>query len=404
MENIGLKDKLNAIVEKEYIAEKEMVKGGEEKSEKKPSIKTINKNIRFNYFQSFLIVDKEIMDKAEKDKKYIEKVKERFQKKPSKELEKRMEEEHEILSRYNRVTSYQSTIWDIKEMLEYINENKMESTSINLGDIIVEIEPGSIIDINENIVGFQLTKMRDNMLPAKKKIGESKEEIILNDDEYIGDFVSILYDSIYKVLMVQSNSYGLTINQIEKYLTKLRRKYIEEAKLSTLVPEYACELRVLIDPKKVENILDAKYYRKLRIKGSDFMLDSLLDKDSNSYKKFGSIRNCIGETKGVNFDITLSVQSAKKTETLNHEEVKEFIEEFKSIKDEKNKPTIEVTKKDSDDSNTEVINLLYPRLTNIINFKIEPRTSIGNEFLFDKMKETYNKTRGTITRVVNKSK
>ena len=43
MENIGLKDKLNDIVEKEYIAEKEMVKGGEEKSEKKPSIKTINK-------------------------------------------------------------------------------------------------------------------------------------------------------------------------------------------------------------------------------------------------------------------------------------------------------------------------------------------------------------------------
>ena len=51
-----------------------------------------------------------------------------------------------------------------------------------------------------------------------------------------------------------------------------------------------------------------------------------------------------------------------------------------------------------------MVNLLYPRLNNIITFKIPARTSISNDFLFDKMRETYDKTRGVISRVVNKAK
>ena len=394
---------LEKVEEKEVVLEVEQVLNENDKK-----AKMLTKNIRFNYFGAFLVVDKDILDKVEKDKNYIDGIKRKLSGKVSKKtaerLEKEIENEDDILREYSRLKDYQASSWDMKDMLKYINDKKMTDTSIDLGDIIVEIEPNSIIGIEENIIGFQLTKMRDNMLPAKKKKGETKEEIILNDDEYIGDFVSILYDSVFKVCMIQSNSYGLTVNQIQKYLTQLRRKYITHSKNDDMNPQLACELRVLVDPKKVEKILDAEFYRKIRIKGSDFMLDSLISQDSSGYKKFGKIRKCMGETSGVNFDVTFSVQSSKKTETLNHQDVEEIISEFNSITDEKNKPQIEVTKKDTEDSNIEMVNLLYPRLNNIITFKIPARTSISNDFLFDKMRETYDKTRGVISRVVNKAK
>lgn len=368
---------------------------------KKEIKKEISKNIKFNYFQSFLIMDEEIMQRTEKDKRYIEIVKEKFKKKPSDELKNKLKDEDEIMEQYNRFSVYKATTWDMKDILKYINDNKMTSTAINVGDIIVEVEPGSIKGIDDNIIGFQLTKMRDNMLPAKKKVGKTKEEIMLSDDEYIGDFVSILYDATLKVVMIQSNNYGLTVKQIQKYLTLLRRKYIKESGIENMIPELACELRVLIDPKKVEKILDAKYYRKIRVKGSDFMLDSLLKDNGEDYKSFSKIRNYLGEKRGVNFDITISVNSTKKTESLDLEEVEEIVNDFNQIKDDKNKPLVEVTKKDNDDSNIEVVNLLYPRLNSIINFKILARTSVGSDFLYDKMKESYNKTRGVIYRVVN---
>ncbi|WP_437629205.1 DUF6731 family protein [Clostridium paraputrificum] len=390
---------------KETIMKKKKIKPKsieENKQEvKKETKKEINKNIKFNYFQSFLIVDEEIMRKTEKDKRYIEIIKEKLKKKPSEELQKKLEDEDEIMEQYNRFTTYKATTWDMKDVLKYINDDKMTSTAINIGDIIVEVEPGSIKGIDENIIGFQLTKMRDNMLPAKKKVGKTKEEIMLSDDEYIGDFVSILYDAKLKVVMIQSNNYGLTVKQIQNYLTLLRRKYIEESGAENLISELACELRVLIDPKKAEEVLNAKYYRKVRIKGSDFMLDSLLKEDGEDYKSFSKIRRYLGEKRGVNFDITISVSSTKKTESLDLEEVEEIVNDFNQIKDDKNKPIVEVTKKDNDDSNIEVVNLLYPRLNSVINFKILARTSVGSDFLYDKMKESYNKIRGVIYRVVN---
>lgn len=387
--------------EKTIIRKVEKINPKNIKEIKVETQKEIDKNIRFNYFQSFLIVDEEVIKRVEKDKRYIENIRAKFNKKPSEKLKKQLEDEDEIMEQYNRFTSYKATTWNMKDILKYINDNNMSSTAINIGDIIVEVEPNSIKGIEEDIIGFQLTKMRDNMLPAKKKVGQTKEEIMLSDDEYIGDFVSILYDVNLNVLMIQSNNYGLTVKQIQKYLTLLRRRYIEEADMNDLIYELACELRILIDPKKVEEILDAKYYRKIRIKGSDFMLDSLLKDNGEDYKSFSKIRNYLGEKKGVNFDITVSVNSTKKTESLDLEEVEEIVNDFNKITDIENKPTIEVTKKDTDDSNVEVINLLYPRLNSIINFKILARTSVGNDFLYDKMKDSYNKIRGVIYRVVN---
>lgn len=387
--------------EKTIIRKVEKINPKNIKEIKVETQKEIDKNIRFNYFQSFLIVDEEVIKRVEKDKRYIENIRAKFNKKPSEKLKKQLEDEDEIMEQYNRFTSYKATTWNMKDILKYINDNNMSSTAINIGDIIVEVEPNSIKGIEEDIIGFQLTKMRDNMLPAKKKVGQTKEEIMLSDDEYIGDFVSILYDVNLNVLMIQSNNYGLTVKQIQKYLTLLRRRYIEEADMNDLIYELACELRILIDPKKVEEILDAKYYRKIRIKGSDFMLDSLLKDNGEDYKSFSKIRNYLGEKKGVNFDITVSVKSTKKTESLDLEEVEEIVNDFNKITDIENKPTIEVTKKDTDDSNVEVINLLYPRLNSIINFKILARTSVGNDFLYDKMKDSYNKIRGVIYRVVN---
>ncbi|WP_297418479.1 DUF6731 family protein [Clostridium sp.] len=366
--------------------------------EKKTRVrKMINKNIRFNYFESVLIVDENIMKKINRSKEAIPKIKALKKKKYTEQQNELLENEDNINKQYDRLNRYSASAWDMKPMIEYILNNKIDSTAIDIGGIIVEIEPGSITQFDEDIVSFQLTKMRDNMLPAKKKVGETKKDIMLTDEEYIGDFVSILYDGKYSVLMIQSNSYGLSANQIQAYFTLLRRKYIELANLNGTINELACELRVLIDPKKAEKILDAKYFRKVRVKGSDFMLDSMIDNESKSL--LGKARRLLGNNKGVNFDIVLSVNTTDKTDTLDVDEVKELVDEFNSIEGVEKKPSIEITKKDTDDSSVELVNLLHPRLNSIINFKIAPRISIGNDFLYDKMKETYLINRGTISRI-----
>lgn len=364
----------------------------------KSTKKFINKNIRFNYFESMIVIDEEILAKVIKTKDIIEKIKEKVKKLTEKQI-MTLGQEKEILEKEKAYTEYKASVWDMEPMFEYISSGQIKDTSIDIGGVIVEIEPDSLTPLEDEIVSFQLTKMRDNMLPAKKRIGKVKEGIILTDDEYIGDFVSILYDCKYSVLMIQSNSYGLSVNQIQTYFTLLRRRYIEEAKVENVILELASELRILIDPTKAEKILDAKYYKKIRLKGSDFMLDSLLDPESKSL--LGKTRRLIGESKGINFDLVLSLNTAKKTDSLDTDEVKNLVDDFNNISDKSKRPMVEITKKDSDDSNVELVNLINPRVTDIIHFKILPRTSLGHEFIFQKMKENYVNTRKVVARIIS---
>lgn len=365
----------------------------------KDAKKTINKNIRFNYFETMLVIDEEILAKIIKTKSLIQKIKERKSKKLTERQADILQTEGLILEQEKSYNEYKASAWNMKPMLDFIAIGKMSDTSIDVNGILVEIEPKSFTPLEDDIISFQLTKMRDNMLPAKKRLGKQKEEILLTDDEYIGDFVSILYDTRYSVVMVQSNNYGLSVKQIQTYFTLLRRRYIEQAKIEGVISELACELRTLIDPSKAERVLEAQYFRKMRLKGSDFMLDSLIDDENESV--LGKARRLIGESRGINFEIVLSVNTSEKTESLDISEVEKVVNDFNSISNKENRPTVEITKKDNDDSNVELVNLLHPRLTDVISFKILPRTSVGHEFLFQKMKENYKNTRKVVARIIS---
>lgn len=122
----------------------------------------------------------------------------------------------------------------------------------------VEIEPGSLkVEDATDIVTFQISKMRSDLLPAKKKIEQQKKDIRLADDEYIGEFTSVLYDDKKSVFMVQSNMYGLTNSQVEEYLTLLRRRVIEETGNGN-IEELACELSVIINPCDIDSIKNSQ--------------------------------------------------------------------------------------------------------------------------------------------------
>jgi hypothetical protein len=287
----------------------------------------------------------------------------------------------------------------MREMLEYIILGNMPNNTIDIDGIIAEIEPKSFIS-EKDTISFQLTKLRDNFLIAKKKPGEEKMDLVLNDDEYIGEFVSLIFNCKNKTMMLQSNMYGLGITKVERYLTLLRRKYLETLNNEDQINELRCELRIIVDPNKVDEILKAKYFRKVRIKGSDIMMDSFM----NSKSMFSKIRNTIGTSKGLNFDISISLNNTDKTKSIDVEEMKKLLNDYKTFEENSDKPMIEITKKDDDDSNTELINLLEPKLTDVIRFTIYSRQSIGHEFLYNEMIKTYRRRHPLIEKILRKEK
>lgn len=324
------------------------------------------KYVRFNYFEVKLVPAKEAFKK---------------------EL---LEHDHE------NHTFSAADLWDMSDFLDYLDRNKDSfNTAISLGDEMGEVEPGSILYTEKfKTYGFQLSKLVDTNIPSKKKIGKIKEEIMLEDDEFIGHFVTIIYDMNLHVVMVQSNLYGLSTIQIEQYLTELRLKYLEEIG-SDDSEVFAVRLTPILDHTKLNSALQAEYYRKLKIKGSDISLDAALDGDS----LISDARRTLFKMKGINIEITISLGVTEKTASLDERQVRGVLKEFQKI-DAKQRPKIELTMKEDDEAPIEVINLIEPRMTDRLSLEVEPRKTIGHGFLHDKMLEKFNERKSDIRRVL----
>jgi len=291
---------------------------------------------------------------------------------------------------------YQSAAWDMSAFLDYLHVHKeVFRTTVPIGEEFAEIEKDSYsFDQRRNVYGFQLSKLRDKNIPSKKKFGEIKEDILLDQDEFIGEFTSILYDNTYKAVMVQSNLYGLSTKQIEQVLTELRFRYLDRLGRPEQSP-LVVKLVPLIDQSKVERVINADYYKKIRIRASDVMLDAALGEDG----LLSDTRRMLMESSGVNIDITISLGRAEKTASLDQENIRRVLNDFRHMELPR-RPFIELTALENEEAEIETINLIEPRMTDRISIEVEPRTTVAHEFLFQNMLTVYDERRPDVRRVL----
>ncbi|MEK3882407.1 DUF6731 family protein [Paenibacillus sp. PL2-23] len=292
---------------------------------------------------------------------------------------------------------YAAENWDMEQFINYLDAHKEHfNTNVSIGDEYSEIEKDAyIFDQTRRLYHFQLSKLRETNIPSKKKMGEIKESILLDQDEYIGEFNSIVYDISLGALIMQSNFYGLTVKQVELVLTELRFRYLNQIGRNEENP-LIVKLAPLIDRAKIQRVLDADYYKKIRIKGSDFMLDAALGEDN----LLCEARDMLLEASGVNIDITISLGRSERTASLNNDAIRGALAPFVGLNPGDRVPQVEVTALYNEESEVETINLIEPRMTDRVPVDVEPRSTVGHEYLFQSFLEMYNDRRGDVRRVM----
>lgn len=290
---------------------------------------------------------------------------------------------------------FQANVWDMSDFLDYLMVNRREiSTTVDIGTEYSEVEKDSYhYDERRDLYSFQLSKLRETNIPSKKKFGEIKEDILLDQDEYIGEFNSIVFDNTYKALIMQSNLYGLSVAQTEHVLTQLRFKYLDRMGRTEEVP-LVVKLNPIIDNSKVQKVIESDYFKKIRLKGSDFMMDAALDDDS----LLTDARKLLHQSSGLNIDITISLGRTERTSSLNQEYVQSAIRRFESIGE--SKPKMEVTALYDEEADVETINLIEPRMTVRVSVDVAPRQTVGHEYLYQTFLEIFDTQRYELRRVL----
>ncbi|MDN4523173.1 DUF6731 family protein [Fictibacillus fluitans] len=287
-------------------------------------------------------------------------------------------------------------IWDMSAFLDYLMANHQTfDTNVELGDEYSEIESDSYTyDRGRDLYSFQLSKLRDKNIPSKKRFGEIKEEILLEQDEFIGEFVSVLYDNRYNSVALQSNLYGLSAKQTEHVLTQLRFRYLDIIGGADEIP-LVVRLAPIIDRSKIERVIQADYYKKVRVRGSNVMMDAQLHQGS----LLGDARQLLNEVAGVKIDLTISIGRAERTASLNDIRIRELIEVYNALPEEQ-RPQIELTALENEEAEVETVNLLEPRMTDRFGIEVAPRTTVAHEYLYHTFLDIYDNRRPDIRRVL----
>ncbi len=246
-------------------------------------------------------------------------------------------------------------------------ENNILKT-IELHDFLARVD-GHKYDTKHDLHGVCFVKMRDDNFPSKVAEGRAQEDLDLEDDEYIGEDMYILYDRNKNIFMMQINRMSLTIARITEFINKTRE---EDGKKVGFVP--------------VTKIVSRKDLAKSKIRTIEVSCEGMYDKDSLKSSPLKTIIDGLSKIGCLSYRIKLGVGRHRNAE-LSPQESQNIIDDI--INRSVNVSTAKVSMHNDITGEIECIDLLQNKIYSSIEFKIKGKKRLNLDIVFDKMKNEF---------------
>lgn len=199
--------------------------------------------------------------------------------------------------------------------------------------------------------------------------------IELEDDEYIGEEVTALYDEEFNIIMIQRNKNSLSPSGLEKYFTGV----LDNGTLINFLP--------IPMPDELKCIKPSQEFRKLSLGFSPTNIDDEILNHVN--KPILDIIKGSRELGALRVMITLSLGNSKKSESLN----KEGILNLSQLDSYEGFNKVEVNKRENEDTAIETVDLIAGKLNDIIVMEASRVNPIKYERVIAEMELLYSKRR-----------
>lgn len=345
----------------------------------------VSKTFHFGFFRVFLIYNPE--DIQSKIKK-LNKLGKSDDKNRAKVLE-------------NLLSDAQNTTEFIWQLLEDINNQNIESAHEISGKMIEIDRSTFIIDEHNEHLFFQMVHDRDDAL-SKKKINEERENIHLDDDEYISEFASIIYNKETNCAMIQKNRYSVSINQVAQFIDEcIREKYQNKMKAKFGSFPLKVELRPIMDMEQLAAIKKNKGVEKLEIKGSMSSLENLNKTGLNL--PLLNVGKALKNMNGYSFSITITANHERingkvEYESIDQEECENLYSAYSSVPNEKDNISVKMQYKNEDEMR-DTLTWATPLRRADITFNHNPRVEIKYTEVYKKMIEVFDSNKEDVKRI-----
>ncbi|WP_260286747.1 DUF6731 family protein [Peribacillus aracenensis] len=227
---------------------------------------------------------------------------------------------------------------------------------------------------------LHFVRLRDTNIPSTARASAGVEPLELEDDEFIGEEVSALYDENNHVLMLQRNKFSLGPEGIEDYLNLAWNNENETIYLRPIAPPNAFELA-----------RRAAEYRKINIRFADLRQVNAGTLRERFRSPLGQIIGSFDQYQGLNAQVVITVGNTRNA-SLDEETINDTLIDIEENRELFTKA--EIARKDDDDSKVELIDLFAHKAHDFGTFRMERRESLSHFAIAKEMWDIYSATEG----------
>lgn len=290
----------------------------------------------------------------------------------------------------------QTGAWNISVLVNYACQNDIQITlRVSSGDLL-EIDKTTLYQHEDDLVTFQVTTLRSHDIPAKKKLGQARANVELDDDEFLGEFTQVIYDTRFHTVAIQSTKHGASYKAIEALLNEIDRQMNpERVEIGTFEP--------IVNPDVINRVNNSGKYRRLSIRCSDasYPHGQMAAHFSNALSYISP------DAESWTMELSINFTGANHDHALAPARVQEMVRSFQEVQANplltqraKDDYGVDVTYYDEHADKYVTVDLLVPKLHFFIDVEMEARKVIGSQYMYELVTEAYRTCEGRLAEIM----
>lgn len=221
---------------------------------------------------------------------------------------------------------------------------------------------------------LRFMRQRTNDVPSLSGKNSPSEFMNLEDDQFVSEDVTCLFDLTNNVLMIQKNSHSISPAGIEEYFN-----------LTTL-PEVIVHLRKIISVDSFKKVRKAKKYRKVVVRLADIKDASKKNGLLGLTSSIGDLIKSMHEVPSPFVEFTFSVGMDRGAEIEENivNEIIDDVEKFPNLFDRARVSVIE-----ENETKQNMVDLLFDSPKEEIKFEVERNNPVRFDAMMDAMAQKY---------------
>lgn len=295
----------------------------------------------------------------------------------------------QIKSKKVNIKNARYKLFDFAHWIDCMNNKGLIKMEIPFNDAKARIDHFKFHSDKE-IWGLKLFKLRNTNVPSKAKNNEDAKVIELEDGEYIGEDMFLIFDPTNGIALIQRNRLSLGISRLEEFFTSTYNKYVDEQQ----------KIDVYIEPildSDGKKKIDKSKYKNLEMSFANIN-ECVLDENRTS---LGTLLQPLKNMYGVTGSIKISLGHSR-LDTLNRKIIKDIVKEINEPSNKRYVRTAKIKIQEEDDCDVEIIDLFNDICDESLEFSIDSSKGLVYSIIINVMLEKYLNKKSYLEEIINK--